>query len=793
MRFKSLAVREAGPLNNVKIDFKDVNLIVGDNEDGKTTLVDILIQKLLGKKNAYNKGFWNERFDFGGRSVVETEGDSPGEDVLKFSGLFIIREGDMKWQGKSAGKKEMLSREMWNEDVREVLYGSDEVYSKINKKSVELMGVSAGKGWLLKFLSNLGELDRIIESETARTEEFKLNETGIASGKKRLEAVEKKLESMTDARKISASMVDKDLIERFFKKTDELDKVDKERDLLLKKNLDAALEEWEKLERFAKTLEKDISGRDVGIQSREDMKKDKNRALGSLKSKYEQARDEMSGLDLERKKKLVDKENGERLLADKREQFAGKSIKAFLGTMNVLTSVFFLLAGASAAFLLLNYYKIIAVDVGWFVPAIPGGVSLTAAIVCLSTKFVRARNSANQLKRVEDDLKRKIEADSISVENLEKDLARTRKWMESLRVEMETLDREIGEIDDGSQAGELERSRKELDSVKNRLGELARQYQGQSEISRQIERRETLARQQADLRAELMETSGKLNKKYATVSAAFLNEELIKLNETLSNVPEDANYNEERFRKLLVEKDELGDDISRKQRENERIKAGVLTRTEEGLKNLLKDVKREYLDAFYSDSGTLGLKGDIFNIYALRGKTNDLMERVREDVRLAGVFLETLEKTQSDIGALLDSVLCADRFRSALEKLTDGNYRGLYAKEEPEGIRFYVENAKGLSYDFQSLSTGTRNQVYFALRLALAEQLFADRKGVFILDDAFLSFDEKRRRAAVEILEEYAARGWQIVYSSVNEKGMESLFDGIFGKKLNKVVLRSGV
>ena len=64
-------------------------------------------------------------------------------------------------------------------------------------------------------------------------------------------------------------------------------------------------------------------------------------------------------------------------------------------------------------------------------------------------------------------------------------------------------------------------------------------------------------------------------------------------------------------------------------------------------------------------------------------------------------------------------------------------------------------------------SEGTADQLYFALRLAVAEELTADAP--LVLDDALVRFDDTRAAAAVEILQE-AARQKQVILFTCQQR-----------------------
>jgi uncharacterized protein YhaN len=55
-------------------------------------------------------------------------------------------------------------------------------------------------------------------------------------------------------------------------------------------------------------------------------------------------------------------------------------------------------------------------------------------------------------------------------------------------------------------------------------------------------------------------------------------------------------------------------------------------------------------------------------------------------------------------------------------------------------------------HDALSRSDGTLDQLYFALRLAVAQEL--SPKAPLILDDAFVRFDDERTRQALNLLKE---------------------------------------
>lgn len=86
--------------------------------------------------------------------------------------------------------------------------------------------------------------------------------------------------------------------------------------------------------------------------------------------------------------------------------------------------------------------------------------------------------------------------------------------------------------------------------------------------------------------------------------------------------------------------------------------------------------------------------------------------------------------------------------------MTDDEYVNVFA---PVGENtFVVENRNGLRFTPNELSQGTREQLYLAIRLALASVYQEHSSFPIIMDDIFVNFDRKRRTAAQKVIEEMA-------------------------------------
>ena len=98
------------------------------------------------------------------------------------------------------------------------------------------------------------------------------------------------------------------------------------------------------------------------------------------------------------------------------------------------------------------------------------------------------------------------------------------------------------------------------------------------------------------------------------------------------------------------------------------------------------------------------------------------------------------------------------RARELFRDLTLNRYCGLDTDTNDKGIPLLLaRKADDRLLEIEALSTGTRDQLYLALRLAALEK-FMDRRGPLplVLDDLFVHFDDERTKAGLRLLDHLA-------------------------------------
>jgi len=93
-----------------------------------------------------------------------------------------------------------------------------------------------------------------------------------------------------------------------------------------------------------------------------------------------------------------------------------------------------------------------------------------------------------------------------------------------------------------------------------------------------------------------------------------------------------------------------------------------------------------------------------------------------------------------------------------LSRLTDGRYSQIIF--ETQNDIFAKDEKDGLRKDLSRLSKGTLQQMFFAIRIAVAidRNSKLDISYPVILDDVFVNFDEYRMKNAISMLFEIAER-----------------------------------
>lgn len=108
------------------------------------------------------------------------------------------------------------------------------------------------------------------------------------------------------------------------------------------------------------------------------------------------------------------------------------------------------------------------------------------------------------------------------------------------------------------------------------------------------------------------------------------------------------------------------------------------------------------------------------------------------------------------------------RMGPMVDQITDGRYRRVRVDDADLGIAVWAPEKQGW-VSITELSRGTLDTVYLAARLGLVRLVTGDRRPPLVLDDPFVTLDDRRAARAFELLASLAA-DFQVIYLTTSDR-----------------------
>ena len=167
--------------------------------------------------------------------------------------------------------------------------------------------------------------------------------------------------------------------------------------------------------------------------------------------------------------------------------------------------------------------------------------------------------------------------------------------------------------------------------------------------------------------------------------------------------------------------------------------------------------------------GQLSALGDPLWVDARLDQLQEEHNTMEEDLAALEVALEALQEADAQLQSRLSpqlSQLAGEYF----SRLTDGQYTQVSLTRN---LEVTVREGDSLAdRPLAYLSQGTADQLYLALRLALADLLLPRPDACpLILDDAFLTFDDRRLALALEVIQELAQTRQILLFTCQSREG----------------------
>jgi uncharacterized protein YhaN len=144
--------------------------------------------------------------------------------------------------------------------------------------------------------------------------------------------------------------------------------------------------------------------------------------------------------------------------------------------------------------------------------------------------------------------------------------------------------------------------------------------------------------------------------------------------------------------------------------------------------------------------------------------------------------MESIEQASSDLRGSVTPVI-SQKAGEILAKLSDGKYSVLRTNST---LGFSLDR-DGYGIKSESLSAGTKDAAYLALRLALFMRIFDNELPPLVLDESLCQLDEKRAERMLSLLGGLGSEGIQTLLFS-SHKREEQICDSV-GIKYHSICL----
>ena len=163
--------------------------------------------------------------------------------------------------------------------------------------------------------------------------------------------------------------------------------------------------------------------------------------------------------------------------------------------------------------------------------------------------------------------------------------------------------------------------------------------------------------------------------------------------------------------------------------------------------------------------GRMEALGDSGQLNRELAKVEAKIQKLEDTYAALTVALETLNDATLELQRKFAPKIAAQA-QDLLQQLTGGRYRQLLLREDLT-LEAAAEQEQTL-HDALWRSDGTADQMYLALRLAVAQALTPDAP--LVLDDALIRFDDQRLRSALAILQNIAGEKQILLFTCQNRE-----------------------
>jgi exonuclease SbcC len=762
MRLTTAEIDRYGPLYDCRPPCNDgISVISGPNEAGKTLYLEALLQLL--EPDVSNVMDPSPRVDQTptGRVIVEHNGDqyecdgttslckiTPIEPA-HLQSVFVVQDNDLQLPSGQEYYTSLIEKlgDIHTTEINTIKSALKDRGRLTNRR----LNISSDQSY-----NNAGDvrdeserLAREIREYTEQIEERGLDELDAQRlrTKRQLRETREQLDAQQEA----------EIVAEYERLSEQLNTYRSTSDQLAK------LEEYDRetLEEL-RTLATEITRNQDDLQELDTEIEEKRTEVDDTAETLEDLNNQQS--ELERRESAV--ENARSALEtyrDRQDESAGADRQVKLTRPAALVSV--LAAGGTG----------VAGAVTGSLPAIGLGVLLLLVALTSGVLYYQANKRITGVEKARESVLQTARDAGFDVETVDK----VAPAIESFDSELETIRERTAKKEQEHQTAQstLEELRTEKSKLETKINEQENELSDRlaeadvesiDEYEQQVKAREELEPEQQTAKQSLVDRFGKSEADNPEEKAATWERDLDELVADVDVDEVDAEaYDEEKRQELEAEVERL-----EKKRENLQKQ---LEEHDDKLEEF--DQRARNLNTRPFIGCSLGLDSrSKEGLETLAADLDSVVNQIEEDAEVSRKALEIFGRIESQEEQKLSDLFDPDGPASrAFEQITGGRYTEVAYDADSHDL--VVERQDGRTFRPEVLSQGTKDQLYFATRISLAQQLLGNTPGFLLLDDPFLAADPDRLNQGFRTLQELADNGWQILYLTAKQEVSETMVE----------------
>ena len=755
MRLKEIVIQRYGPIRDIHLNFNPgMNVIYGANESGKTLLIDAILKILLSDTIT--------DFDEIDRVQETPEGFvimERGTDEIKLSreetlskyltvnsrdlrNIFVIRNSDLTILDQGGYFRSFTDRMvgLQTKRITQILERLQVSGWLTRKDSSASLSSSKKSDYMGERRDGSKKLIKDVEGYLKKVETEKLDEIEYLAAKSSANVQELKnsIEEMEKAGNKQRYIAASNALQDIEKKTEEIQK--------FKRFEESTLEEIKGQQQEVDGIEKDIKELHASHSQDKALLQSELKSLGELEAKLEPLKSRVTESNNLKVKISIVQEN----LKSKTKTIEAASLywRMFLALFipSILT---FILVSAlfplQTLFLTFPFVLLIAAFIFIALHLRAKGISneLEAEVKALLNEAAKSgiessdlRNILDAIAKLQDkqsELEKLVEGKSADVHRLEGSVGSTESTIKEKTIRAEKLKSDKTDV----------LKRLHVDSIED--------------FSQKVETKKQLS---IDVKEQVARLKGMFNvapKNEGDIE--FWKKELQKL-EPYKDIETKVSYDGEIYESMKKKLEEAELKLKELETKLEEFGSKLRDFQEEAIKT--RPLNR-YGEEINIDISTTSDLNELIKV--LRSFIEFIDRRFNAALEAIKLFEQLASREETKVATLFEEDKLAIELFS---KFTTGRYTDLRYNPDTKTIEVALEGGKWL--DASKLSKGAKDQLYMAVRIALAERLIPDEPAFFILDDPFLTSDTTRLKKEMGSLKDLCNRGWSAIYFTVKDE-----------------------